>query len=537
MRLAKTVRALAALAVVALVELILFAGYHHERWQKALLPRGDAQTARGEGLVIRCDGLSYYAWLRSLLIDGDWDFDNEFDEHNPLGDYVPEPTRRTALDRRADSSSVGPACAWAVLIVPAHCFLKALPPLLQLWTPDGYSLPYQLLVGAGTLLASLLGLGFLYGICRRYARPDRAALAAAVMTLGTPILFYSAIEVSMAHGIGTAALAALVWYWLTTYGSERPARWLGVGILVGLVALVRWQLVTFAVLPACECLVAFWSTCRAGPARLVWRPAVGLTLTALGTAVAFLPQMLAWRAVYGAWFVAPLPMAHNWFNPSWWQVLAAQDRGLFYWTPVSLLACLGYLLFFWRHHARSAGSVTAPRQPAPAGKTIPLALLFGAFLLQVYVLASLWGVKVYLGVAFGFRQLTESLVALAPGLALLLESESPRRYRWLGALSCLLILWNLMLICQYRYGLIPADAGTDPATLLANVGRLVRRKHTLLIGQVLVGPVLLALLLSWPSKSAGHRLRELAFWPGARRIITGKAGVFLSEGRRGRTAA
>jgi hypothetical protein len=537
MRPAEIARPYAALAVVVLVELILFAGYHRERWQKSLLQRGDAQTARGEGLVIRCDGLSYYAWLRSMLIDGDWSFDNEFDEHNPLGDYVPEPTRRTALGRRADSSSVGPACAWAVLIVPAHFFLNALPPLLQLWTPDGYSLPYQLLVGAGTLLASLLGLGFLYGICRRYARPDRAAIAAAVMTLGTPILFYSAIEVSMAHGIGTAALAGLVWYWLRTYGSQRPARWFGVGVLLGLVALMRWQLITFAVLPAGESLLACWSTWRASPRRVPGRAILGLMMTALGAVAAFAPQMLAWRAVYGDWFVSPLPMAHNWFNPSCWQVLAAQDRGLFYWTPVSLLACLGYLLFFWRRRTPGVGWVAAPRHPRSAVKIIPPALLFVAFLFQVYVLASLWGAKVYLGVAFGFRQLTESLVALAPGLALLLEGGSTRRYRWLGALGCLLILWNLLLICQYRYGLIPADAGADPATLLANVGRLVRRKHTLLIGQVLVGPVLLALLLSWPSKSAGHRLRDLAFWPGARRIITGKAGVFLSEGRRGRIAA
>jgi hypothetical protein len=500
MRLAETARAYAVLAVVVLMELILFVGYHRERWQKALLPRGDVQTARGEGLVIRCDGLSYYAWLRSLLIDGDWSFDNEFDEHNPLGDYVPEPTRRTALDRRADSSSVGPACVWGLLIVPGHLCLMALPPRLQPWLADGYSLPYQLLVGGGTLLAAVLGLGFLYGICRRYARPARAALAAAVITLGTPIVFYSGIEVSMAHGIGTAALAALVWYWLKTYGSEQPTRWLGLGVLVGVVALVRWQLVTFAILPAGEGLLACWSAWRAGPHRVPWKPIVGLTMTALGAAAAFVPQMLAWRSVYGAWFVAPLPMAHNWLWPSWWQVLATQDRGLFYWTPAVLLGCLGYLLFFWTRLSSDAGGGRSARPPA----VVPLVLLCAAFILQVYVLASLWGAKVYLGVAFGFRQLTESLVVLAPGMALLLESASRRWFRGFCALACLLILWNLLLICEYRYGLIPADAGAEPATLLANMVQLIQRKKTLLVGQALAGPVLLALLV---------------FWPGARRMM------------------
>src|SRR5438270_708561 len=79
---------------------------------------------------------------------------------------------------------------------------------------EGYSLPYQLLVGCGTLLASGLGLAFLYGICRQYARPARAALAAAFLTLGTTIVFYAAIDVSMAHGVGTMVVAALTWYWL-----------------------------------------------------------------------------------------------------------------------------------------------------------------------------------------------------------------------------------------------------------------------------------------------------------------------------------
>src|SRR5215831_18387562 len=88
------------LAVVVLVELILFTGYFRERWLKGLLPLGESRARAGEGLVIRSDGLGYYAWLRSLLFDGDWSFDNEFDEHNILGDYVPPRAERTAVGRR-----------------------------------------------------------------------------------------------------------------------------------------------------------------------------------------------------------------------------------------------------------------------------------------------------------------------------------------------------------------------------------------------------------------------------------------------------
>src|SRR5437870_2726613 len=159
------------LAVVLVVELALFAGHHWERWTKAILRLEDPRAQSGEGLVIRCDGLGYYAWLRSLLIDGDLSFDNEFDEHNVIGDYVPP-----------------------------------------------------------------------------------APLAVASLTLGTPIVYYSAIEVSMAHGIATAALASFICYWLKSYGSDRMRRWVLAGFLLGLAGLMRWQLLGFAVLLAGEAL-------------------------------------------------------------------------------------------------------------------------------------------------------------------------------------------------------------------------------------------------------------------------------------------
>jgi hypothetical protein len=467
-----------ALAAVALVEVFLFTGFHWDRWSKSLLPLNRPQALQGEGLVIRCDGHGYYAWLRSLLIDGDWSFDNEFDEHNVVGDFVPPPEARTDLGRRVNQWSVGPACLWAVTIVPGHFGIRALQSWGLPWAADGYSLPYQLLVGVTTLLSSFLSLGFVYSTCRRYAEPVKAALAAAFLILGTTIVFYGSIEVSMAHSVGPAAIAALEWYWLKTYGSARPGRWFLVGVLVGLAALMRWQLVTFAFLPAGECFLAVLKAGRKQPACR-WDsvgPGLGLTSAGIGAIVAFLPQLVAWRCVYGHWLVTPIAVNHNWLTPSWGRVLLSEDRGLFSWTPMTLLGCIGF------HYCRKGEE--------------RLALLFGAFALQVYLLASLWGEMVELGVSYGLRHFTESVVALGPGLALLLERSARRGLQIVGGLGCLLVMWNLVLICQYRYGWIPAATGVDLSTLLANVPRLILRKRLLLVGQVLAGPLVLAWVVS-----------------------------------------
>jgi hypothetical protein len=202
----------------------------------------------------------------------------------------------------------------------------------------------------------------------------------------------------------------------------------------------------------------------------------------------FLPQVIAWKAVFGSWVVTPVATSHNWFCPSWGRVLTSTDRSLFYWTPLTLLALGGYTALWRRAGAEAAHPRNTFRQET-------LVLLGGAFLLQGYVLASLWGAAVQLGVSFGLRHLTESVVVLGPGLALLLERARPWTFRILCALGCILVVWNLQLVCQYRYGLVPAAAGAEPGTLLANAVRLVTRKKLLLLGQVAAAPMLLWLLL------------------------------------------
>src|SRR5262249_9348024 len=155
-----------ALIIVAAFEIYLFWSYHSDRWYKSLLPLDSPRARLGEGLVIRCDGLGYYAWLRSLLIDGDCSFDNEFDDFNGNQNAVPPSSFRTELGRRANLWSVGPACVWALTVVPGHLFVSAMQGSGLPWPADGYSLPYQLIVGLSTLAIAIVGLVFLYGLCR-----------------------------------------------------------------------------------------------------------------------------------------------------------------------------------------------------------------------------------------------------------------------------------------------------------------------------------------------------------------------------------
>lgn len=448
--------ALWVLVLAAIVAIRLFVANGVER-SNHIARIQSAQALRGEGLFICHNGLGYYAWLRSLLIDGDLSFDNEFDAHALPNDYVPPPAYRTENNRRANQWSVGPACVWATTVVPLHFLLKALPESSPEWVPDGYSFPYQVAVGVTTLVTAVIGLFALYAMCRMFARPPRAAMAATAMWLGTTVVYYGAIEVSSAHGIGATAMAVFVWYWLRTYGTINQWRWLCLGLLAGIVALMRWQLATFVVLPIGEavcCGIRAWGSGDAVRCRQVIQ---GMGLVLVGMVLAFLPQMCAWRLVYGSYLVCPIQGVHyHWAAPSLWQLLFSRDNGLFCWTPLTLVASIASLSVCRKR--RGAGGLHDSQ-----GVPDCMLILFISFLLQAYAISVILGVGpfskatglltgVHLAHSYGFRFLTESLVTLAPSLALVLEKANPSRFRILCCLSFLLVATNLELIEQFQRG-------------------------------------------------------------------------------------
>jgi hypothetical protein len=499
-----------------------------QRWSKLTKISWHDTGRKGEYLVIRGNGLGYYAWLRSLLIDHDWRFDNEFDDHRFPGDYVPPPTYRTELDRRANQWSVGPACVWALAVVPAHYALKSLAELSP-WAADGYSLPYQLAVGVTSVLVSYAGLCLLYGICRQFARPNRAALAAILLTLGSSLIYYDAIEVSMAHGMASAFLAGCIYYWLRTFGSDRLSRWFIVGLLLGAAALMRWQMATFAILPAGEAALSWWSK---KTKKKLAELSAGLLMTALGALITFSPQMIAWKCVYGHWLVEPVPqIAHHWLSPSLWQVLVSYDRGLFYWTPICALAFLGYF-------------ISRPTREEPA------VILIAAFTLQAYALASLWGKGPYLqevgnfagafpSKSFGMRHLTEATIVLAPGFAMLIDSGK-WRFRLATGLGTVLALANLVLVYLYCSDKLPIDAGAEPAQLVDFLRQFILAEPTIFF--IFVEAIgLIVLFLTWGAAAeeplgkaeliSNHRLLAGVRWGLLALLILGTLASQFSEMR------
>jgi hypothetical protein len=474
-------RARQILTVAAIIHVALFVLEVRGTFEALVAPQPVTPPDRTGPFAKGADWVGYYAWLRAPLVEGSFHFDSSFAS---MFSRVPGWERAfplTATGHRSNHWPVGPAIVWAPAVVTVHLLLNSLGKHSP-WPADGFSPPYQLAVGGTTLALGLLTLVLAYRIGRRFGNPTAAAAAASLVTLGTPVVAYAAVEVSMAHGPATAALALFAFVWLRTFGSTRPGRWAGLGCLLGLVCLMRWQLSTFAVLPALE---ATWLATRANG----WSARLGMVVRLAGaglmSAIVFTPQLVAKQIVYGHPLGGLHKAAQNWLNPALWAVLGSTDRGLFYWTPITLpaLAGLGYVAF-------------RARRPAAL-------ILAAAIAVQIYTVSALLGGGVFLGWSFGFRLLTETCVLLTPGLAVLFDRTNPRGARWLAVSGGLAVGWNLLLLGVYRHCVGGAQGG-DPAAVIAMVGRYVEKRPLEGVGMLAAAGWLTYTLVAAIGSPRGH---------------------------------
>jgi len=389
------------------------------------------------GPEFRGDAGSYFVYLRSATFDGDLDFRNDWEGlERPLPALLPS-------GRPLNTQSVGPALAWSPFFAAAHAYVLA----HKADAADGFAPPYRRAAALGTpayVLAAVVLLGS--ALARRFGRRI-GWLSLAATFLATPVVYYTFVVPAMAHGLTFAACAALLWACLRAREEPSARRWLVVGVLLGLAALMRWQAAVWTLFV----VVLALDDLRRGRVRFAWL-AGGAGLAAL----MLVPQLLAWRALYGRFLVVPQgPGYMDWSAPHLVDVLLSANHGLFAWSPIAWLGLAGLLLGLRRDRRVHAG-----------------ALLVCAAAAWVNGSVTDWDWAA--GDAFGARRFDVAVPLLAWGLAALLRMAAPARAAWLApvALLAALVAWNLGLVALFREG---RYAGAAPfARVASDQARLAR---------------------------------------------------------------
>ena len=385
---------------------------------------------RGHGRVLDGDAIQYYAYLRSIVVDGDVDFTNDYRLlYTPTGDTSADNvwlTTKTATGRPPNMMSVGPALLWSPAFLLAYGIV-ALARVFGAATPlDGMALPFLLSVGLAGIGYATLGAYLCYRSCRLIVPGAPAFWGALVAWLATPAVYYSVISPAYSHATSLFAGALFTYVWLKTRDGETVARYVRLGVLGGIVTLVRWQEVVILVLPALE-LVGLVRKNRISLVSAAGRAGV----LALGVLIVIAPQLWAWRAIFGQWLVVPQGGGFmQWGSPALLSVLFSLRHGLFTWTPAVLLAVLGLPALVRRDSQLGWGAIVV-------------------LLLTIYINASVndwWG-----GEAFGGRRFVGLTIFFALGLSTIFAGSFwQRRLAWLRWTAVALIVYNLLFLVQYQ---------------------------------------------------------------------------------------
>lgn len=284
------------------------------------------------GARLQSDGFYYYAFTRSIWFDRDLNLTNDYallGIDDPQHQFLLEPT----VTGYAQSAwAIGPALAWLPFFGAGHIAATALAAQGVDVRTDGTSFPYRQAVCLAGLFYGLLGLWWSYRIARLIAAASTATVAVCAIGAGTFVLWYLVREPTMSHSVSMASVAAFVLAWLTHRTSITWRTWAVLGLLGGVMVIMRWQNAIVLVLPALG---------------LVTRPRLAASF-AVGVFVATVPQMWTWHALYGEWITQP-PVSPRllWWNAQWVDVLWSSRSGLFATSPAAYIGAIG-LFFVWR---------------------------------------------------------------------------------------------------------------------------------------------------------------------------------------------
>jgi hypothetical protein len=315
------------------------------------------------GKTVYGDGIFYFSWVRSLTFDKDVDMTNDYACFGITDTEQPRGTN----DRIGNKFSIGPALLWS----PSYIAVKTIV------GGNGCTFPYQVAVGITSVLAAISGLLLLYRTLIRFYPQSVSVISIAALAFATNLFFYGSIDPVNSHAVSFFAACVFV---TALYGSEHIS-WFITGASFGLLLATRPQDIMYVLL-----LIPFYRR-------------INIPKIFLGFTITFLPQLLAWQALYGKFWISPYLTGSEGFDflhPHILGLLLAPSSGLFLWTPIVAIACFGIPILFMKK--RALGSA---------------ALVIIAF--QLILIAS-WGVW-WQGASYSGRMFVGTLPLIAFGLA------------------------------------------------------------------------------------------------------------------------
>jgi hypothetical protein len=401
---------------------------------------------------IHGDPAQYFAYLQSVFEDGDIQFGDDYlelDPETPVQHY-----QKLQTGYAPQMFAVGAPLLWSPFYLAGKAYIA-----FQKMEGRQHELTMLLrFTRFGSRVYAVLALYLIFFILRRFFTARVSLFGTLAVFFCTPLYFYSIYDVLDSHAAGAFSIALFLWYALRTGPQRKPWQWIVLGILLGLVALVRWQDAIIAIWLLVEQWHIFWKSVREGKGFL--KLVRDYSLFTLFSLSVFSIQVAIWTVIYGL-FKTPLAYGANhviWDRPEVINLLFSSRHGLFSWHPLTYIAVIALLV--WAVVERK-------------GIAVASSLVFLIMLYMNSITGDWWA-----GDSFGMRR----FVSLAPVFALgaaylghfLLKSKRHVSAVIAWLLIAVLAIWNVWLVQLFNDLAIPHDEATGMGKLLGpGLGDLV----------------------------------------------------------------
>ena len=374
--------------------------------------------------VIKFDVISYYSYLPATVIYGDVTLgfigDKGFKNNNKFWYEKLENGNRMVV------TSMGLSYMYAPFFFVAHW----LAPVLG-QSADGFSNIYQLMLTISGLFYALMGLILLKRLLLKYFDPVVTALVLLAIGVGTNLFFYATKEAAMPHSHNFFLITLFITLVVRWYEKPTWQKSFGLGLLFGLIALVRPSnilLLLFLFLYGVSSWKSFVDRV------LFYLRAWHLVLIMLlGFFLPWIPQFIYWKAVTGHYLFftyAEKGATFYFAHPHILESLFSFRKGWLIYTPVMIIALAGML--WMRRWAR------------------PWFLALAIYIMaMIYVQSSWW--CWWFGGGCGLRPYISMYPLMAIPMAYLISHLRQKKRQWaFGGITALILILSAYQLFQIR---------------------------------------------------------------------------------------
>ncbi len=292
--------------------------------------------------IIINDTTSYYSYLPAVFIHQDLSI--SFGYKTGTSIWVSE----DELGHKYLRMTSGCAMMWA----PFFLALYGGEIMFTDHTPHGYEVQYHFIIAFAAIFYLLFGLVLIQKLLQQWFSRWISIGVALSVYLCSNLFYYVHIAPGMSHVYSFFLTAAFIWLWYYKHAYSRKKQLALLGLVAGLVVLIRPTNIVLLVIPALTDLIRYKFNLRFISKRLSLS-AVDIVLFVLTAFLVIFPQLLYWKITTGSWITYTYgEEGFYWSDPKILKGLFSWRKGWFVYSPFFILAFLGAAMswYKWKYY-------------------------------------------------------------------------------------------------------------------------------------------------------------------------------------------